>query len=221
MPVSPLGLSIVVTENSGCSGLTLTDTTGVYGTDGNVTGYGVSGGPAVNDVVTVTVTLNYRSFGSTIVYVFTVASGTITAATLSLGGATPVDIFDNLPDTAWPFDSDHPFDLTADYGVTLPTFGDDIYLITYQIEGSVGLDDFDFSTIYNLPVTCALQCCADKRWADIDPTCGCSDTAMQSAMKLQSLIYMVGGSAAEGKLTAALNALEQAQLICNAEDCGC
>lgn len=222
MAVSTPNLTIVVTQNSGCSGISLYDATGLYNAGTNPGGYNLPSGPDINDITTVTITVQYRDFGSTVQYVFTVASTVITDATLSLGGATPTNIFSSLTSTVWPFASTLPFDLTGEYGVTLPTFGDDIYSITYQIEGETDtLEAFDFSTIFNLPVTCNTQCCADKKWAAIDPTCDCSSDKYDQVSYIQSLIYQVMSVKSTGDLTASLAALREAKTKCELTDCGC
>jgi len=222
MSVTTPNLSIVASLNSGCAGISVYDATGTYNALSNPGGYGLPLGPAVNDVTTVTITLNYRDFGTTLVYVFTVASGVITACTLSLGGATPVDIFTALTSTVWPFAEELPFDLTADYGVEIPTFVDDIYSVTYQIEGdTVAPEAFDFSTLANLPVTCNTQLCADKKWASIDATCECKSEKYNEVMYIQSLIYQTISATTIGDLTGALAALGQAKQKCDTTDCGC
>src|SRR5690349_21444610 len=80
----------------------LEDTTGLYSPT-NLEGYGLPGGPDVNDVTSVTITLNYTQLDVDVVYAFTIVNGVITVCTLSFANASPVNITSELPSTAWPF----------------------------------------------------------------------------------------------------------------------
>ncbi len=214
MAVSQPNLTIALTENTGCSGISLADTTDDYGVGSN---------PSVNDVDTVTIDVEFGSLETTIEYIFTVSSGTITACTLSIAGDTPTSIFSSLPSTVWPFTTTTPFDLTADYGVTLPTFADDVFTVDYTIEGTSGGDDFSYTVTEGTTVLCNSRCCLDKLWIAIDPNCSCSNEAMSEAMLGESLYNKVVYSAQYNDITSALAALTSLQRLCNSNcgGCGC
>lgn len=225
MAVNPLNLTISLSKNSDCTSVLLEDVSGIAGINGNTDGYGLSGGPTVNNVDTVTITATYGSLGTSIAYVFTVSSGTVTACTLAIASGTPADIFADLdPDNLdWPFTSDNPFSLFADYGVAIPTFQDDVYTVTYQIEGTASGGDFDFETSSTIPVTCAAQLCINKRFAALDWSCECSSDKAKQAMLGQAYINQIVSSTALGDLDAALIALDKVNRICDstAGGCGC
>jgi len=225
MAVIAPNLNISVTVVSGCTGLQLVDNTGVYNAVTNPYGYGLPTGPAVNDVDTVTITNYYNSLGTDAEFVLTVSSGTITAATLSLGGVTPVNILSSLNSLVWPPTSANPFNLTQDYGtVTMPVFADDVFKIDYTIEGTVtGPEDFDFTSTTYLPVGCNLRCCIDKKWQAIDVNCACGDDKVKEAMWLESQYNIFTYATDSGSLADGLTALREGQRKC--EDgvggCGC
>lgn len=218
MALSQPDLSVSVTLEE-CSGLTFSDTTGQYNATTNPLGYGLPGGLTSGDVTDVTLTLRYSRLSTDLVYVFEVTDHAITSATLSLGGATPVDIFSELDSTAWPLDD---FNLTADYGVTLPDFGDDVYKVTYQIEGSADDEgtptEFDYSTIYWEPVSCNLSDGVDRLWLDIDPSCDCDD-CIKKVMYAEAQLRTFQVAGEVGDLTMALSALEEGERYVEDGDC--
>lgn len=214
MAVSQPNLKIQ-TILSGCIGLQLVDNTGVYNATTNPFGYGLPTGPAINDITQLNITLTYNSLGTTAAYIFTIASGTITAATLSLGGVTAVNIFANLTSTVWPFTTSNPFDLTSvNYGVVMPQFNDEAFQINYEIIGFIDPDDFDFTSISYLPVGCNLRCCINKKWQEMDPNCDCSSDKMYEANYLESLYNKFYWACDAGNLTEALTALREGQAKC-------
>lgn len=222
MAVSPVNLTIALTTNGACNALYVADVTGVVGVDDNVDGYGVSGGPAVNDVTTVTVVCTYNSAGTYITYVFTVASGVITACTLAIQTGTPADIFAELTSTDWPFTTTTPFNLFGDYGVSIPEFIDEIYTVTYTIEGEVSVEAFNFDTLENKAVVCASQCCIDKKFLEIDWSCECASEAIRKAMYGQALINNVLAAENEtGDLDAGILALNKVKTLCDSTEGGC
>ncbi len=214
MAVTQPNLTIELTENTGCTGLSVADTTDDYGVDNN---------PAVNDVTSVTVSVEFGSLEASIVYVFTVANAVITDCALSVEGGTPENIFSNLTSTVWPFTTTTPFDLTADYGVTLPTFADDIFTVNYEISGTAGLDEFTYTTTKGKAVLCNSRCCLDKLWIAIDPTCSCSNDAMSEAMLGESLYNKAYWSAIYLDISGALEAMASLNRLCdsNCGGCGC
>lgn len=222
MAVSQPDLKIETTILSGCTGLQLVDNTGVY-SDSNYFGYGLPDGPTINDVTQLKITLKYNSIGTDAAYVFTINDGTITAATLSLGGVTPVNILSSLTSLIWPFTLTNPFNLTAStYGITMPNFADEVFQINYEILGTVDPDDFDFTSITYLPVGCNLRCCINKKWQEIDPNCDCSSDKIRQANYLEALYNQFYWACDAGNLTEALTALREGQSKCGVKGgCGC
>lgn len=226
MAVSSPNLTISLTKNSTCTSIILEDVTGEYGVDGNTDGYNVSGGPTHDDVTDLTIVVTYNSLPTTITYAFTVLNHVITAATLQIASGTPVDILAELPagNLSFPFESNNPFDLFADYGVAIPEFTDDIYTVSYQIEGEItGPEAFDFSTEESLAVLCASQLCVNQKFSELDWSCECASKKSQQALLGQSYINQIGASVALGDLSVGLSALQQLNRLCETSvgGCGC
>jgi len=221
MPATQPNLTIDVYTNSGCSELLLQDTTGEYDVNTNVGGYGLPGGPTLDDITLCEIIVTYNSLGAYITYSFTVLSQLIVAATLAVGGGAPTNILTSLPSTVWPFEAANPFNLVDGYGVTLPTFTDDVFKVEYSIEGTVP-DTFDFDTIAYEPVVCNSRCCINRKFIALDPSCGCSNDKIKSALYGEALLNQVEIAAEQGDLTGALQALSELNKLCGQEgDCGC
>lgn len=223
MAVSPLNLTISLAKNSACTSILLTDVTGVVGTDGNTDGYDISGGPAHDDVDTLTIVVTYNSLPTTITYVFTLVNHAVTACTLAIGSGTPADIFAELDPSnlVFPFEAANPFSLFADYGVAIPDFIDDVYTVSYTIEGEVSAEAFDFTTEESLAVLCSSQLCVNQKFAALDWGCECASDKAKTAMLGQAYINQVGSSVALGDLTTALSALAKVRSLCASTDGGC
>jgi len=223
MAVNPPDLSIDVSVNSGCTELNLYDSTGTYNATTNPLGYGLPGGPGTADVTGCEIVVTYSSLGTYITYDLTVASRVITAATLAIGSGTPTNILAELPSTDWPSESTELFNLVGDYGVTLPTFTNEVFKVEYNITGEIaGPESFDFTTTAYEPVICAARCCVNRMFLEIDPSCACSDDKIKKALYGESLISQVEIASEQGDLTAALQAMEQLRLLCDQEGgCGC
>lgn len=161
MALVPVDLKVFLYASDECDSLFIIDETGLYSSD-NTGGYNLPAGATVNSVTTVTVTLTYTQLSVDLVYVFTVLNGTITACTISFAGAAPTSIFSDLTSTVWPFTGSNPFELTKDYGVTLPDLDDMVYEVTYQVEGSYLSNDFDYSTDDQELIACVTCCCISK-----------------------------------------------------------
>lgn len=217
--VTSPSVQIDLAANSSCSGILLNDITGEY--PDAPAGYGLPGGPESNDVEGVVVTATFSLLGTSLVYTFTVASGVITAATLSIGGGSATDILANLPSTVWPFVD---FDLlSSEYGVTMPSFVDDAVSVEYEISGHVGLDAFSTTITQNTTITCNAQCCLDKKAINLELNCNCKDnSAVLDACFLNALILQADASARNRFTERAAAALQKATTICaDSGNCGC
>lgn len=220
MPVTQPNITINLSINTGCTGLSLTDNTGTYDPVTNTGGYGLPGGPAISDITGLSVVLTYNTLSNNITYTFILVSGVITDATLSIAGGTPVDIQTQLPSTVWPFIL--PFNLTGSYGVTIPTFADDVFSVAYTITGTVSATPFSFEAIRNQTVSCQTQCCIDKKWAALDLICDCNGDKMQRAFYGQALLNQANTASTKfGDLANSIIALNQAKALCPTTDCGC
>lgn len=156
----PLNETISLYTDAACENLMLEDTTV----------YGVGGNPASSTITGSVIIVTYTLLGTTVTYTLTVVTNVVTAATMTLGAAAPVDILSNLASTVFPFTSANPFSLTdTDYHATMPQFQDQVYDVTYNITGTAGLNETTTGVILT---TCTTSCCiADKlRKADINNT---------------------------------------------------
>lgn len=152
-------LTIELSTDAACENLMLEDTTTYGGSN-----------PASSTINGAIIVVEYTLLGTSVTYTLTVSSNVVTAATMTLGSATPVDILANLASTVFPFTSANPFALTdVDYDDTMPEFQDQVYNITYTVE-FVG--DPDGVTTGTCLTTCTTSCCiADKlRTGDVSDT---------------------------------------------------
>lgn len=196
----------------------LEDLTGLYSPT-NTGGYGLPGGPGVNDITGLTITLNYTQLGTNLVYVFTIADGTITDATMALGGSTPTNIISVLPSTVWPFTSANRFELTGDYGVTLPSLSDQVYEVTYEITGEYLTVPFDFSAqtvdLYDVnTVCCASTKAIQLNINDIDKE--------NRILKVYGWLITAHSAVENDLIDKANNYINRAATLCSdLQSCGC
>jgi soluble cytochrome b562 len=215
MPLTRVGLSCTLTTDDVCEKLIFNDTTGAYNAFTNTLGYGLPGGIASTDVTSVNLTIRFESAGFYITYLFTVASNVITAATLSLNGATAVDITSELLSTAFPILIFNPL---WDYGVTLPTLEDGVYSAEYTIAGNSSDVAFNYTTSQQVVTDCTVCCCNKKQFLNIDPNCADFEHKMDEAMSVLGWIQVAKSNAEYGNVDAAVEALNKASELC---DCGC
>ena len=199
-------LTIATKTNQACTDMTMYDTTANYG-GGTVT---------INSVTQVIVVVNNKSTGTQFTYTFTVLNGVITAATATLDTGIPVNILSQLSSTVWPFIINvNELDLWKTYtNFTQPAFDDAVLQIEYTISG----DGYSYTTSVAEMVTCKICCCVSKMWANIDPSCDCSDAAMNNASQADTWLQVALAAADMGDVTKSVNALAKAQALC---DCGC
>jgi len=215
-------LKINVTVGAECSNFEIDDTTGAYDVSTNPEGYGLPDGPTVNDVAGLVIVVTNQSEGWYLTYTFTISSGTITACTLGLSGATATNILTSLASTVWPFITGvNAFDATADYGVTIPDLTDGIYQIDYTITGTALGDDgqptaFSYTTSEQPVLSCDLCCCIDNMFIE-SAGCGCDDKAC-NAMRARYYAILAKYAAGRGDVDVAINNFEKAQSFC--DGCG-
>lgn len=207
MALTRIALAIQLTTSSTCSTITLKDTTADYGGAGKIT---------INSVNSVIIKVNL-SGGSYMLYTFTVSSGTITAATLSLSGATATNILSHLTSTVWPFVATQ-FDLWGSYGVTLPTFADGVVGVEYTVAGldpNDGTTPFSYTTSSSVLVFCDACCCLQKLFLAIDPDCPCSEESICNALTADAYLQAAKYNVQVGNNTRAQTALDKATSLCS------
>lgn len=217
MPVVQPDLKVTLSLKPDNEGLLLQDITGLYNILSNPLGLGLPGGPAVNDITGLVVTLTYESLSAAAVYTFTILNGVITGCTLAFAGGTPVSILSVLPSTVWPFVSTNPFEVTKNWAtVILPDFADDVFKVSYEITGTSGGNPFDYTANYFIPVSVDTQNCVDLLFAGLDINCSC-DSLHNAEMADASLKKFISVSKV-GDLTTALQSLADAKKYCS---CSC
>lgn len=222
MALVPIDLKIYLSLSDDCTKLWLEDTTGQYSST-NLNGYGVPGGATSNSVDTVTVTLNYTQLSSSSIFIFTVASGVITAATLSFAGSSPISILSELDSTVWPFGPSNNLDLVKDYGVSIPNFDDMVYSVEYEVEGTYTGQDFDYTTEDDILVSCATCCCISKALITDDMSL-VNPTELSMPMIASGYLMTSEAATEDGLIDKANTYLIRAKAICDglaACSCGC
>jgi hypothetical protein len=215
MSLTRVGLSCTLATDTTCTTLTFNDTTGTYNASTNPLGYGLPSGIASSDVTSINLTIRFESAGIYLTYLFTVSSNVITAATLSLNGATPVDITSKLLSTAFPIVSFNPL---GSYGVILPTLEDGVYSTEYTISGTASATPFSYTTSQQIITDCNICCCNTKQFLNVDPNCEDFEDKLEDAMIVLGWIQVAKSNAEYGNINAAVSALNKAAELC---DCGC
>jgi len=217
MALERLDLSIELTSATDCSDITLTDDTGLYNVTTNPLGYGLPGGITVNNVSSLIITVNLNG-GIYITYTCIVSSGVITSCLLSVNGGTGTEIVSLLASTTFPVTDFSLF--SEDYGVTLPSLEDGIVEVDYVIAGvGSGEETFNYLTSASGLLSCTVCCCKEKLLLSIDPDCSCSDSKMQTYLRVSTYLEVAAMNIDIGKNDQALEALNKAIELC--DDCGC
>ena len=151
--MSAPNLTVSIPMNSTGDGLLFSDTTAY------------SAGTILSSTVTsVNLKLDYSTLGTSIRYTFTVSSNVITAAHLILLDGSSTNILSQIS-TAFPFVD---FDMTADYGTTIPAVEDGIYVATYEILGTSG-SPYDYTAVQEQIVSCSACCCISSMFQKLNP----------------------------------------------------
>lgn len=218
MALNAPDIKIELLLNDARNSLFLEDTTGLYSLD-NLLGYNLPGGPTVNSVISVTVTINYTQLSANLVYVFTISSGTITVCTISFAGSTPVSIISLIASTVWPFTSANRFELTADYGVTLPPLDDMVYEASYQVVGTYSAEAFNYTGEKQELMDVATTCCISKALVALDIN---NVTGQELAMKASGYLMTAHSANEYGNTVQSNSYINRAKNICESIcNCGC
>ncbi len=183
-------LSCEVEESDDCKSWDFIDNTGVYNVTTNPTGYG---SPNVASTAIILATIDLYFYGSTVPYTFTftIASGTITACTVTPPSGTAVSIFADLAFTSFPFSEAAPFTILPEWiglaeGASM-TYG------AIHIDYNVNNGSINYSTDLDELISCSVCCCITNMEADLDAREGCTGEAINNAMMariwLDSAVY--------------------------------
>ena len=216
-----MALELLATSptQSGCFGLTFTDTTGIYNEDTNPGGYGKPN-PESNDVSGAIISIYVP--GSTIPYIitFVIETGNIDSAIITNPDGTTNDITTEVvtdQGLSFPFDDtigNGPLliDETWIGGTENESLLDGVYTIVYEII----LEDKSTynTTVYTLS-KCNATCCITKAYANLDSACGCDADSLKSVQRADSFLNAAISAADLGMMTAAQTDIEKALELCN------
>lgn len=180
--------SICVEE--GCTKLKFSDVTGFLvsacNDEYNKLGYGLTGGIALDDVTSAQLNVYFPSMATPITFDFIIASHVITSATLTDLNGVVTDITSLLESTVFPLTN---FDITLDYGVTIPKLSDGIIKWDYTISGVSGGESFSYTTSDEALSDCELNCCIENKYLALDKGCGCFDNKVKDVIKSEIFLW--------------------------------
>lgn len=222
-----MALELLATSptQSGCFGLTFTDTTGIYEEKTNPGGYGKPNAES-NDVSSATISI--YAPGSTIPYIITfiIETGNIDSAIITNPDGTTNDITTEVvtdQGLSFPFSTDFSsnsllIDETWIGGTENESLLDGVYTIVYEIT----LEDESTynTTVYTLS-KCNATCCITKAYANLDSACGCDADSLKSVQRADSFLNAAISAADLGMMTAAQTDIEKALELCqgNCQTC--
>lgn len=216
-----MALELLATSptQTGCLGLTFTDTTGVFNAERNPGGYGTPNQEAdtISDA-----TISIYTPNSTVPYVitFVIETGNINSAIITNPDGTTNNVTTDIVTTqglSFPFSTDFgsgslAIDETWIGGTEDEALTDGVYTIVYAVE----FEDSSTAntTVYTLS-KCNACCCITKAFANLDSECGCEDGSLKTVQKAQSFLNAAVSAAELGMYTAAQTDVEKALEICN------
>ena len=223
MLLARIDLSGNLCVSSGCSVLKFSDISGFLVTtcndEYNLLGYGLADGITLNQVTQAVLNVYFPSITTPITFTFTIATHVITNATLPDLDGTITDITSLLESTVFPLTN---FDITLDYGVTLPTLADGITKWDYTISGlDADLETFEYTTSDEALITCSADCCVENSYLEIDTNCGCFDAKIKKIITSEVLLQGAKYAMNVGQDSKAEDMLAKAKEICdsNCSDC--
>lgn len=210
---------------TGCLGLTFTDTTGIYNVTTNPGGYGAPN-PASNNVNGATISI--YAPGSTVPYIitFVITTGNIDSAIITNPDGTTDNVTTDVVTTqglTFPFDAVTGtgallIDETWIGGTEDESITDGVYTIVYEIT-------FEDTTTYNTTVytlsKCNACCCITKAYANLKANCGCDDNGLKTAQRADAFLNAAVSAADLGMYEAAQTDVDKALEICtgNCQNC--
>lgn len=213
-----LELQATSPTQTGCLGLTFTDTTGVYNVTTNPGGYNTPNLES-NDVSEATISIYAPN--STVPYIitFVVETGNIASAIITNPDGTTDDITTDVVTTqglSFPFSTDFGSDsLAIDEtwigGTEDEALSDGVYTIVYEVTD--GVTSYN-TTVYTLS-KCNACCCITKAFANLTEGCGCNDGSLKTAQLADAFLTSAVSAAELGMYTAAQTNVEKALEICN------
>jgi hypothetical protein len=221
MALERLDLSAQICVEDSCSKLLFNDTTGsidaACAADVNILGYGLVGGIESTDVEGAVINVYYPLMTNPVKFTFVIASDVITNATITDLNNVVTNIFSLLTSTVFPFVD---FDISADYGVTVPEVTDGLYTWDYTITGT-NPETFSYTTSGGFTSDCTTDCCIEKSYLEIDSDCGCFDDRIKTIIRSEVFLWGSRYAMNVGQDSKADELLNKAKENCesNCKDC--
>lgn len=219
-----LELQATSPTQTGCLGLTFTDTTGIYNVTTNPGGYGA---PNIDSTDITDATISIYTPNSTVPYIitFVITTGNIDSAIITNPDGTTNNVTTNIVTTqglTFPFSTvlgsgSLAIDETWIGGTEDEALTDGIYTIVYEV--SDGSNEYN-TTVYTLS-KCNATCCITKAYANLDSDCGCDDSGLKVAQRANAFLNAAISAADLGMMEAAQTDIEKALEICqgNCKSC--
>lgn len=221
-----INLSGKLCTQNNCTKLVFSDTTGFFVTacqgDQNNLGYELTGGITLNSVTSAILNVYYPGIAVPIIFNFTVLNGVITNATLTNLNSVITNITSLLTSTIFPLFN---FEISKNYGVTLPAINDGLYSWDYTIVGAISsvgsTTPFSYTTSDKALISCKTNCCILKSYVALDLNCGCLEDNISKIIKSEVFMNASKYSAQVGQYVKSEDLLNDAKDICNfnCKDC--
>jgi hypothetical protein len=221
MALERLDLSAQICVEDSCTKLLFNDTTGsvdaVCATDVNELGYGLVDGITSADVAGAVINVYYPLLTSPVKFTFVIEANEITDATITDLTNVTTNIFSLLTSTVFPFVD---FDISADYGVTVPEVTDGLYTWDYTITGTIP-EPFSYTTSGGFTSDCTTDCCIEKSYLEIDSDCGCFEDNIKTIIRSEVFLWASRYAMNVGQDSKADDFLTKAKENCetNCKDC--
>jgi hypothetical protein len=221
MALTRLDLSAQICVEDGCTKLLFNDTTGsvdaACAADVNEFGYGLVDGITSADVEGAIINVYYPLMTTPVKFTFVIDSNVIIDATITDLNNVTTNIFSLLTSTVFPFVD---FDISADYGVTVPEVTDGLYTWDYTISGT-SPEDFSYTTSGGFTSDCTVDCCIEKSYLEMDSNCGCFEDKVKGIIRSEVFLWASRYAINVGQDSKADNFLTKAKESCetNCKDC--
>lgn len=208
-----------ISQSADCTYLDYSITTGNFNINTNPTGYG---SPNPTSDATTKYVLKVLQPNATIpyIYTFTVAAGTVTAATETSPLGVITNILADLISTVFPFTAANPFRIQADDlgGIEGDKITDGVY--NASIEES-GTGPFDVTNDADFLLQCQVCKCKDQQFSKLSPAdCNCDCGKIEKLMAIDAFIQAANSAMDVGYSAQAQIDITKATDLCNG-NCGC
>lgn len=208
-----------VTEQEGCKKWNFVDTTGVYNSVSNPTGYG---DPNMESSAVTMATITIISHGYITGYLFTltIVAGEITGCTVTAPDGTITDIFADLLAVVFPFTEAAPFTILNEW---LGGEEDSEFISNhYNFEYNVSNGTTTYTTDSDKLMVCAACCCIHNMQANLDPTeCECQSEKIENATRAQIFLDSAIFAMEEADVDRSYDLLQAAMNLCSEKCTNC